>query len=181
MMAAMIAPRYAPSIATRYAPVPHSGFPMRCMKTVEEVRRERLALLRKEFGTLVALNEKLGLNTRDATLSQILNSATNSRTGTPKAMGSKMARDLESACGKEVGWMDTDPAIFTSLPQEVTDFAAALEKLSQEQKDLVLTTVRDVIALAQQIIPGTAKAVTRSSAPAKAAHPLEPVKRLKRR
>lgn len=71
-------------------------------------------MLRKEAGSLVALNEKLGLNARDATMSQILNQATNSRTGTPKQMGGKLARELERACGKEVGWMDTDPQLLDS-------------------------------------------------------------------
>src|SRR5689334_9154165 len=103
MTAHILAPRYPIAIATRYATTPQSDFPIGGMKTVEEVRRLRLAELRAEAGSLVALNEKLGLNARDATLSQILNEAKNSRIGTPKQMGSKLVRELERACGKEVG------------------------------------------------------------------------------
>lgn len=81
------------------------------MKTVEEVRRERLQLLREEFGSLSALNKKLELSVRDSTLSQYLNQSTGTKTDKPKVMGSPMARRLEQACGKEVGWMDTDPQL----------------------------------------------------------------------
>lgn len=82
------------------------------MKTVEEVRRQRLEMLVDQFKSLVALNVKLDLDKRDSTLSQYRNKSENSKSGTPKAMGSDLARRLELACGKEVGWMDTDPTLW---------------------------------------------------------------------
>lgn len=78
------------------------------MKTVEEVRRERLRELLKEVGgSLVSLNKRTDKNDRDSTYSQILNQSVGSRTGKPKEMGSALARSLETHFGKPVGWMDT--------------------------------------------------------------------------
>lgn len=177
-MAAMIAPRYAASIATRYAPLAYSGFPMHDMKTVEEVRRERLALLREEAGTLVALNLKLGFNTRDATLSQILNAAKNSRTQTPKQMGSKLARDLERVCGKEIGWMDTDPELVDrGMEPAVAEVATAISVLPQKQRDWVLKTVRDAISLAQETIAVNGKNVARNGANVEPSHQAPPARK----
>lgn len=99
------------SIAASYARANARRYVIAAMKTVEEVRRERLQLLREEFGSLSALNAKLELSARDSTLSQYLNQSKGTKTGTPKVMGSPMARRLEQACGKEVGWMDTDPQL----------------------------------------------------------------------
>jgi hypothetical protein len=82
------------------------------MKTVEEVRRVRLEALIAEAGSIVALNEKLGLDKRDSTLSQYKNRSESSKGGPPKAMGSDVARRLEMACGRERGWMDTDPDLW---------------------------------------------------------------------
>ncbi|MGF7466503.1 hypothetical protein [Alcaligenes phenolicus] len=80
------------------------------MKTVEEVRRIRLKMLIKEVGgTAADLNRATGKNDRDSTYSQILNQSLGSKTGKPKQMGSPLARALEEACGKPLGWMDTDP------------------------------------------------------------------------
>lgn len=123
------------------------------MKTVEEVRRQRLAMLREEMGTLVALNDRIGLDKRDSTLSQILNSAKNSRTGKGKEMGSPMARKLEAACGKEMGWMDTDPALLggSGLSEEVTSIAAAIDALPRgPDRDQVLRWCRDAIEMAKR-------------------------------
>lgn len=74
----------------------------------------RLQMLRDEFGTLAALNDKLNLDKRDSTLSQYLNQSTGTKTSKPKVMGSPMARRLEEVCGKEIGWMDTDPQLQAS-------------------------------------------------------------------
>lgn len=114
------------------------------MKTVEEVRRLRLGLLREEFGTLVALNEKIGLDKRDSTLSQILNSAPNSKTKKPKEMGSPMARKLEQACDKEVGWMDTDPALLDKgFSQEAAEIAAGIDSFTDpSQREWVIELCR---------------------------------------
>lgn len=104
------------------------------MKTVEEVRRERLQMLRTEFGTWSALNEKIGLIARDSTLSQYLNQSKGTKTSKPKVMGSVMARRLEEACGKEIGWMDTDPALTGETGGQIAmqEFQALRDKLRAE-------------------------------------------------
>lgn len=79
------------------------------MRTVEEVRRLRLAELVDELGSYVALNSKLGRSVRDSTLSQVVNRSLGTKTKKPKVMGSAQARRIEKVCGKPVGWMDTDP------------------------------------------------------------------------
>ncbi|RIY41975.1 hypothetical protein [Neopusillimonas maritima] len=80
------------------------------MKTVEEVRRIRLKMLINEVGGRAAdLNRVTGKIDRDSTYSQILNQSLGSKTKKPKQMGSPLARELEVARNKEIGWMDTDP------------------------------------------------------------------------
>lgn len=82
----------------------------RRMKTIGQIRRERLAILRRETGlSLADIGEQLGRSRRDATLSQIANSAPNTRTGKPRQMGDEQARALEIAFNKETGWFDNDP------------------------------------------------------------------------
>lgn len=76
------------------------------MRTIEEIRRSRLAQLKEEFGSYVKILERLGLDVRDSTLSQIASEKTS------KDMGSDLARRLEVACEKEPGWMDNDPAFW---------------------------------------------------------------------
>lgn len=101
------------------------------MRTVEEVRRARLAQLVEEYGSYVKLGEKLGLTERDSTLSQIANQSVNSRTTTPKTMGSTLARRIETACRKPVGWMDTDPNLW---PFDQVDLGR-VQALPQRDRD----------------------------------------------
>lgn len=115
------------------------------MKTVEEVRRERLQLLREEFGSLSALNKKLELSVRDSTLSQYLNQSTGTKTDKPKVMGSPMARRLEQACGKEIGWMDTDP----QLEAAAAAYEAIAAQVMQQGAGAEPTIVRPIRAPSQ--------------------------------
>lgn len=85
--------------------------PIEAMQTVSETRRQRLAILVKEAGSsLAALNEKLGLDRTDATLSQIRTSAKHSKTGKPRSMGDELARKIEERMNLPQGWMDTPPS-----------------------------------------------------------------------
>lgn len=152
-MTHILAPRYAKSIVPRYAPCKAARYAIDGMKTVEEVRRERLLMLKAELGTLVALNEKIGLDKRDSTLSQILNSAPNSKTGKGKEMGSPMARKLETLCGKEVGWMDTDPDLTREIRVFRPDTAALALEIDAlpkgEDRDRVMRLCLDVVEMAK--------------------------------
>jgi len=106
------------------------------VKTVEEVRRERLQhLVQEAGGTVAALNRLTGKSARDSTYTQILNQSPGSRTGKLKEMGSKMARELEAKMAKERGWMDTDPDLIgVEWPFRAMD-EAKVRALSE--KDLV--------------------------------------------
>lgn len=123
------------------------------MRTVEEVRRLRLAALRERYGTLSDLNEKLGLLRRDSTLSQILNSSKSTSSGKPKDMGSVMARRIELALGLELGWMDTDPAYDTlqqRLSQEAMTLAREFDNAQEHERQAMLTLWRTVTEIATQ-------------------------------
>lgn len=114
----------------------------RDVKVVEEVRRERLLELREEFGSLAELNEALGFTRTDSTISQIINRSANSKTKTPKTMGSSLARDLEAAAKKPRGWMDTDPAKgwpFENLTR------GSFDRLTERQKGAVEMAVLEAI------------------------------------
>lgn len=82
------------------------------MKTIGQIRRERLAQLQAEQRlTFAEMNVRLGRSRRDGTFSQIANQAPNSKSGKPRQMGDDQARDLEKEFKLPVGWFDTDPII----------------------------------------------------------------------
>lgn len=117
--------QHADSIAHRYARVhsvllchKHSEMLLTCgMKTIGAIRRERLAeLMRQRDLTYAAINDKLGRNRRDATLSQIAQAAPDSKTKKPREMGDAQARAIEAAFELGTGWFDRDPE-FDALEQ----------------------------------------------------------------
>lgn len=82
------------------------------MKLIEGIRRENLAALRDEYGTVAALAK--ALDREDSQISQWLNASTNYGTGKPRAMRSSSARWIEGALGKPHGWLDQDHITGTS-------------------------------------------------------------------
>jgi hypothetical protein len=94
------------------------------MRTVEEVRRARLQLLLAQHGSWAKLNELTGKKKLDSTFSQISGQAIGSKSGSPKQMGSAMARQLEENLGLPRGLMDTDPELLdpsASTPAQAVD------------------------------------------------------------
>lgn len=82
------------------------------MRCIGEIRRLRLLRLKQELGlTFAEMSVRLGRSRRDATLSQIAQSAPNSRSGRPRQLGDDQARLLERTFEREVGWMDRDPLL----------------------------------------------------------------------
>ena len=101
------------------------------MQIVSETRRARLSILVKQHGnSLAALNEVLGLDRTDATLSQIRTQAKHSKTGKPRVMGDDLARKIEEKLNLPVGWMDTPPT-YAELAGD-NDPRAMIEHLVQE-------------------------------------------------
>lgn len=72
---------------------------------IDEIRLRKLKQLVAQSGSIVAVAD--AINTAPAYLSQILNGAKSS-TGTPRSVGSKLARKIEEAFGKPIGWMDQE-------------------------------------------------------------------------
>uniref|UniRef100_A0A193SBN0 Uncharacterized protein n=1 Tax=biofilter metagenome TaxID=1070537 RepID=A0A193SBN0_9ZZZZ len=124
------------------------------MKTVEEVRKERLAELRKEFGSFAAINEKLGRIPTDSTLSQIANASVGSKTKKPKTMGSEQARSLEAALDKPKGWMDTDPELLRAASAVV--LSVPFSKVSVEDAlDVVISSITSIPPTDRKVLAET--------------------------
>lgn len=76
------------------------------MKTIEEIRRQKLRLLAEERGGSAKLASFLDIS--PAQLSQWINASPDSKTGKPRAVSTSSARTIEMKCGKPTGWMDQD-------------------------------------------------------------------------
>lgn len=74
------------------------------MPTIADIRRANLELLIAEAGSLSKLAEKA--ETTSVYLSQVRNGTPDIKTARPRELGTTMARRLEVACNKPVGWMD---------------------------------------------------------------------------
>ena len=126
------------------------GYVIAVVQTIDETRRQRLNMLIEKHGSIANLNEQLGLARTDATLSQIKNKSTHSKTGTPRAMGDPMARKIEAALGLPNGWMDTPPSYVEMLGEEDprTKVMQLMESIPPDQWS---TAVRVLDALAQPV------------------------------
>jgi SOS-response transcriptional repressor LexA len=76
------------------------------MISIREIRRNNLQRLVERHDTMKNLNEVL--DRKDNLLTQILNQSMNTATGKPKAMGDRLARDIEKKLNLGFGWMDQD-------------------------------------------------------------------------
>ncbi|EHQ4619954.1 hypothetical protein KQ096_002510 [Salmonella enterica] len=76
------------------------------MQTIEEIRRDWLLELIRQYKTIANLNIALGRTRTDATLSQLKNKAADSKSGRPRGMGSPLAREIEEKLGLEHGSLD---------------------------------------------------------------------------
>ena len=75
------------------------------MNPIDEIRRTNLELLITEAGGLERV--AAAADSSSVYLSQIRNQALDRKTQRPRQMGTAMARRLEAAFSKPVGWMDT--------------------------------------------------------------------------
>lgn len=119
------------------------------MKTAHDCRRENLELLVLEHGSLDAIADKAGLGTT-VYLSQIRNRALDTKTLKPRNMGSVMARKLEAACGKPIGWMDKDnsPSNVSSLVSPDTGYECA----ATEEESMLLKAFRGSTRAEQEMV-----------------------------
>ncbi|WP_143148402.1 hypothetical protein [Nitrosospira sp. Nsp11] len=92
------------------------------MKTIEEIRYENFLILVEEAGNVARFAERMKKSYGQ--FSQLKNKSPESKTGKPKEIGSKQAREMELVFGREVGWMDhesldQEAQAFKNLPPEV--------------------------------------------------------------
>ncbi|MDR5777598.1 MULTISPECIES: hypothetical protein [unclassified Caballeronia] len=78
------------------------------MKTCHEIRKDQLRVLAEEVGGVIELASIISRS--ETQVRQWLNASKDSRTGKPRGIADDMARYIEKATGKPVGWMDNDPA-----------------------------------------------------------------------
>ncbi len=76
------------------------------MKTIDEIHRDNLATIAKDLGGAGTAAELIGCS--PSQFSQWLNGSENSGTGKPRGMRPSSCRQVETKCGKQMGWMDVD-------------------------------------------------------------------------
>ena len=108
------------------------------MKTIDEINRDNLKLLVREYDSVVAVADLIGCSSSQ--YSQWMNGSENSGTGKPRGMRASSARRIEKACGKPLGWMDQahddDPR-----ERELVDIFSALDDRGRET---LLTVARSL-------------------------------------
>lgn len=112
------------------------------MKSVDEIRRENLCILRDYYGGVRALADYLGKS--ESQVSQWLNASAHSETGKPRGMRPSSAREIEEKTGKPKGWLDhsSEPAAKESVSTLYAKEPEATYKVASikaHQKDKALT------------------------------------------
>lgn len=116
------------------------------MDTIDETRRKRIQILRKEFGGYAALEEITGV--KYSQWNAWANASKDPKSGRPRAMNSDTARKIEPLLNKERGWMDQPVMehieevinaieVLRSTPQE------ELSKIKESFRDETKSTVND--------------------------------------
>ena len=83
-----------------------SRYPIDGMKAVDEIRRENIALLAEEAGSLRSLAEEVEVS--ESQMSQWANGSLDSKTGKRRGMRPESCRRIELARGKPEGWLDRE-------------------------------------------------------------------------
>ena len=105
-------------------------------------------LVDQHKGSLAELNEAIGLDRTDATLSQIRTRAPHSKTGKPRVMGDDLARKIEQKLSLDHGWMDTPPS-YAEMHGENDPRTKVMLLMEAMPPDQWSTAVRLLDALAQ--------------------------------
>lgn len=77
------------------------------MRTIDDIRHERLLELIREAGSVQALADRLGKS--HSQISQLKTRARYNAAGGRKSVGTTLAREIERTMELPEGWMDTDP------------------------------------------------------------------------
>lgn len=109
------------------------GYQIHGMDTVFETRRNRLAMLVKQHGSVVAINRALGWDSTNARLYQIHNRSIRADRDTPYEMGDVTAREIEQLLKLPVGWMDTPPSYIEFDPDPLLAHLMEVARSLKEQ------------------------------------------------
>lgn len=117
------------------------------VKTIEEIRYENFLILVEEAGSVALFAKKMGKGY--GVFSQIKNKSLESKTGNPKGIGSKQAREIETAFDREVGWMDheqldQEAQTFKKLPSEVRAWILKNQAQTQVPTDAPQSTSGEI-------------------------------------
>lgn len=121
---------------------------MPSMQTVQETRRQRVGILKKEYVSWAALNAALGWERTNTRLSQIHSGTIRSDRGVPYTMGDDTAREIENSLGKPNGWMDTPPS-YSELHGEPDPISKAVTLMEAMEPEARYQALRLLDALAQ--------------------------------
>lgn len=104
------------------------------MKTIDEIRKENLAILVKDHGGVGKLADVLERSSSQ--VSQWLNSSKASASGKPRRFNSDSARYIEKMCGKPEGWLDTANANGTTIATEQSTINPDFTLVSADSTEL---------------------------------------------
>lgn len=117
------------------------------MKTIAEIRRNRLEQLIAQHGSIANLNIALSWPRTDPKLAQIRNANTRPGRDKPYQMGDAMARDIEEKLGLEHGWMDNTPDAYEPHgDMRIATIVKIMEAMPEWQRD---QAVKIVTAIAE--------------------------------
>lgn len=107
--------------------------------TVEQIRRENLVVLLEgetERGVWAELADKLGKS--PAQVSQWANASKDSKSGKPRSISTRTAREIERKLGKPEGWMDRPHKAGGDFHgASAVEKGAVFEALSSEERELI--------------------------------------------
>jgi hypothetical protein len=121
---------------------------MRSMQTVQDTRRQRLAMLKKKHGKWSDINQALGWEKTNARLSQIMSGTMRSDRGTPYTMGDDTAREIEQKLGLPAGWMDTPPS-YSDIHGQDDPISKAVDLMAAMEPEARYQALRLLGAIAQ--------------------------------
>jgi hypothetical protein len=110
-------------------------------KTIAQIYLDNLEILISEAGTAAELAARAG--TSSSYLSQIRRRRLTPSGESERSFSPEMARRLELACSKPVGWMDEDHA--GSLSEAALAFAALYERCPPSARDRLMETVKNLV------------------------------------
>ncbi|UIX80942.1 hypothetical protein [Xylella fastidiosa] len=126
------------------------------MKLIDDIRRENLAKLAEELGSITALAKQLDRS--DSQVSQWIHGSAHSATGKPRGMRTDTARFVEIQCGKPLGWLDIDHS--SGKPSLTADNTSTVAWAAYQQATAETRAAVDLL-----LLPARQRAAVLSAAP----------------